>query len=104
MKDFVFGTQYLRGASPREENWERDLDAIARAGFNTIRVWLVWDDGSRPADDGIAIYALPEDEIGAYWLRKDGTKEYLLFQTYDICMTYLGSDELCRGPERCFHK
>ena len=48
--------------------------------------------------------ALPEDEIGAYALRQDGTKEYLLFQTYDICMMYLGSDELCRGPERCFHK
>ncbi|MBQ6505361.1 MAG: hypothetical protein IJI57_15760 [Flexilinea sp.] len=41
---------------------------------------------------------------GAYQLRPDGTKEYLIFQTYDICMAYLGRDELCRGPERCYHK
>ena len=50
------------------------------------------------------VYPLPEDEIGAYAIRKDGTKEYLIFQTYDICMTYLGRDELCAGPERCYHK
>ena len=37
-------------------------------------------------------------------LRADGTKEYLLFHTYDICMAWLGSDELCSGPERCYHK
>ena len=49
-------------------------------------------------------YALPEDEIGAYAIRQDGTKEYLLFHTYDICMDWLASDELCTGFERCFHK
>lgn len=42
MNEFVFGTQYLRGCSPRETDWERDLEAVAAAGFNTIRVWLVW--------------------------------------------------------------
>ena len=68
-----------------------------------ILVYLLWDDGSRPVEE-IRVVALPEDEIGAYQLRPDGTKEYLLFQTYDICMAYLGSDELCRGPERCYHK
>ena len=67
-----------------------------------ITVYLIWDDGSRPEE--IKVYALPEDEIGAYALRADGTKEYLLFHTYDICMNYLGRDELCRGYERCFHK
>lgn len=50
------------------------------------------------------VYALPEDEIGAYVLLPDGTKEYLLFHTYAICMDWLRSDELCSGPERCFHK
>ena len=68
-----------------------------------ILVYLLWDDGSRPVEE-IRVVALPEDEIGAYQLRADGTKEYLLFQTYDICMAWLGSDELCRGPERCYHK
>ena len=68
-----------------------------------LLIYLKWDDGAHPAEEP-KVYALPEDEIGAYTLRKDGTKEYLLFHTYDICMQYLGSDELCRGYERCFHK
>jgi beta-galactosidase GanA len=42
MNNFIFGTQYLRGASPRPEYWEKDLKQISAAGFNTIRVWLVW--------------------------------------------------------------
>ncbi|MBQ6502882.1 MAG: Ig domain-containing protein, partial [Flexilinea sp.] len=67
-----------------------------------VRIYLIWDDGSRP--EVLKVYALPEDEIGAYRLNDDGTKEYLLFHTYDICMSWLGSDELCRGYERCFHK
>ena len=69
----------------------------------TITVYLLWDDGSSPVEE-IRVVALPEDEIGAYSLRADGTKEYLIFQTYDICMAWLGSDELCAGPERCYHK
>ena len=67
-----------------------------------ITVYLIWDDGSRPETN--RVYALPEDEIGAYKLREDGTKEYLLFQTYDICIAWLGNEELCRGYDRCFHK
>ncbi len=68
-----------------------------------ILVYLLWDDGSHPAEEVRAV-PLPEDEIGAYHLLQDGTKEYLLFHTYDICMAWLGNDELCSGPERCFHK
>ena len=40
---FVFGTQYLRGASPERDQWERDLANIKAYGFNTIRAWLVWN-------------------------------------------------------------
>lgn len=72
-------------------------------GKMVVRVYLIWDDGSRPVES-VRVVALPEDEIGAYALRGDGTKEYLIFQTYDICMAYLGSDDLCAGPERCYHK
>ena len=37
LNEFAFGTQYLRGASPRQEDWERDLKLIAESGFNIIR-------------------------------------------------------------------
>ena len=40
---FVFGTQYLRGATPERDQWERDLANIKEYGFNTIRAWLVWN-------------------------------------------------------------
>jgi len=40
---FVFGTQYLRGASPERDQWDRDLYHIREGGFNTVRAWLVWN-------------------------------------------------------------
>ena len=68
-----------------------------------IRLYLTWDNGSSMPEEPV-VRALPEDEIGAYKLNEDGTKEYLLFHTYSLCMNWLGRDELCRGYERCFHK
>ncbi len=70
-------------------------------GATLITVYLIFSPPEAPAP---AVYSLPEDEVGAYTLLPDGTKEYLLFHTYDICMAWLGKAELCEGPERCFHK
>ena len=70
-----------------------------------IEILLIWtDERTSGPDDDIAVYSLPEDEIGAYVIYQNGEKEYLVFHTYEICMNYLGSDDLCRGYERCFHK
>lgn len=71
-------------------------------GINIFLIWNDLDNGWKP--EIIAVYALPEDEIGAYAEGPDGTREYLIFQTYDICMNYLGNEELCIGNERCYHK
>ena len=73
-----------------------------KKGKILITVYLIFKNQSVP--DEPVVYILPEDEIGAYALRADGTKEYLLFHTYDICMAWLGREDLCEGPERCFHK
>ena len=83
---------------------EYKLRAIAGFNGDKFVITLYWELTSEPVPEPIRVVALPEDEIGAYALRADGTKEYLIFQTYDICMAYLGRDELCRGPERCYHK
>ena len=92
--------------------WRYTLIARTEIGVKTdesgqkvvfIRIYLTWDNGSSMPDEPV-VRALPEDEIGAYKLNDDGTKEYLLFHTYSICMDWLGHDELCRGYERCFHK
>ncbi|MBQ6519901.1 MAG: BspA family leucine-rich repeat surface protein [Anaerolineaceae bacterium] len=70
-----------------------------------INLFLIWNDFNNSWEpEIIAVYALPEDEIGAYAEGPDGVRTYLIFQTYDICMKYLGSDELCSGNERCYHK
>ena len=88
--------------------WKYELSGTGeineKDGKMIVRVYLYWDDGKHAEPEVIKVYALPEDEIGAYKLKADGTKEYLLFHTYDICMQWLGRDELCRGYERCFHK
>ena len=68
--------------------WNRASDIVLTGGGANSAVWA----------------RILADVTGAYALRTDGTKEYLLFHTYEICMNYLGRDELCRGPERCYHK
>lgn len=40
---FVFGTQYLRGATPEKDQWEKDMHNMKELGFNTIRAWLLWN-------------------------------------------------------------
>ena len=40
---FVFGTQYLRGATPFRKDWDRDFARMAEHGFNTVRAWIVWN-------------------------------------------------------------
>ncbi len=40
---FVFGTQYLRGATPARDQWEKDLYNIRSYGFNTVRAWFLWN-------------------------------------------------------------
>ena len=67
-----------------------------------ITVYLIWDDGNRPEEP--VVYPLPEDEIGAYTILDDGTKEYLLFHTYDICMRWLGWEDLCRDNHHSYQK
>ena len=71
-----------------------------------IEIQLIWQDSRYSPNqlEAQVFHPLPEDEIGAYHLNDDGTKEYLLFHTYDICMAWLGSDDLCQSNERCYHK
>jgi len=40
---YVYGTQYLRGATPERDQWEKDMESMKKCGFNTIRAWLVWN-------------------------------------------------------------
>ena len=90
---------------PKTYNLSVRTDAKIENNQKSILFYIDWDDGSSVAEpEVIKVTALPEDEIGAYKLRADGTKEYLIFHTYAVCMNWLGSDELCRGYERCFHK
>ncbi len=43
MERFVYGTQYLRGMTPRPEEWDTDMRRMKELGFNTIRAWLLWN-------------------------------------------------------------
>ena len=88
------------------------IESVSVDSNNELNVLVKWSDKNANGNEGsgkneediIRVVALPEDEIGAYKLLADGTKEYLLFHTYAICMEWLGNAELCSGYERCFHK
>ena len=92
-----------------EGNDEEKYSLTAKAEINekssemVITVYLIFSPPAAP-EPVTEPAALPEDEFGAYAISKDGTKEYLLFQTYNICMAWLGSNDLCAGHEKCYHK
>ena len=97
----VTGPKELIGAAPISQKYKLSYKASYK---DVINIYVTWDDGKSSAEEKVKVVPLPEDEVGAYKILDDGTKEYLLFHTYDICMAWLGRDELCRGPERCYHK
>jgi beta-galactosidase GanA len=39
----IFGAQYYRPPFPGRECWERDMANMARLGFNTVKLWAVWN-------------------------------------------------------------
>src|SRR5690606_42164029 len=39
---FPFGSQYYRAPSPPPEDWDRDLQAMAELGFNSVKFWVQW--------------------------------------------------------------
>ena len=74
-------------------------------GKELVTIYLKWDDGKTSEEpEKIKIYALPEDEIGAYTIDENGVKVYLLFHTKKICEQWLGPGAHCENYERCFHK
>ncbi|TAJ49223.1 MAG: hypothetical protein EPO52_05410 [Herbiconiux sp.] len=38
----LLGVQYYRPPSPDPSLWEQDIADIARAGFGTVQLWLIW--------------------------------------------------------------
>ena len=90
------------GGDPAKYKLSVKAEIGEKDGAIVITVYVIFKDESAPEEP--VVRELPEDEIGSYWIMEDGTKEYLLFHTYDICMAWLGKAELCRGNERCYHK
>jgi len=87
LEDEITNKYYLSG-----ESWIDDK--------GIIQVTLTWT--AEKYEDYEHVDSMPEDEIGAYYIGNDGEKVYLIFQTFDICMNYLGDEELCRS--RTFNK
>ena len=75
---FVYGTQYLRGATPSRDQWDRDMYNMNNLGFNTIRAWLVWNTIERREGD------IDYDYIGTFLdtAKKNGLDVGLLFHMH----------------------
>jgi len=41
--ELIFGAQYYRPPFPTQLEWERDLKNMKENGFNTIKLWAVWN-------------------------------------------------------------
>lgn len=39
----IFGAQYYRPPFPTRECWERDFENMRKLGFNTVKLWAVWN-------------------------------------------------------------
>ena len=95
--------KYVSSAGKSDNKYRLTYNAWINDKRSEITINLIWTDRTWKPDEQYAV-PLPEDEIGAYKIDPFGNKEYLLFHTYDICMSWLGNETLCSGYERCFHK
>lgn len=41
--EMIFGAQYYRPPFPARDVWQRDMQTMRRYGFNTIKIWAVWN-------------------------------------------------------------
>ena len=39
----IYGSQYYRPPFPYRGCWENDLDNMVSLGFNTVKLWAVWN-------------------------------------------------------------
>lgn len=39
----IFGAQYYRPPFPARERWSDDMAAMRKLGFNTVKIWAVWN-------------------------------------------------------------
>ena len=94
LPEMVYGTGSPEGydQSVRNKYYLTDESWIDSSG--TIRVDLLWTHELN-YDSEAEVHVLPEDSVGAYTIGPDGQKEYVVFETYEICMNYLGNADLC---------
>ena len=38
-----YGSQYFRPPHPAKENWQKDMQNMHTLGFNTVKLWAVWN-------------------------------------------------------------
>ncbi len=103
LPEIVYGTGSPEGYDKAIKNKYYLSDESWVDNTGTIQVNLLWTRELNYEDEE-GVHVLPEDSIGAYTIGADGQKEYLVFHTYEICMNYLGNEELCRSGGRTFHK
>ena len=99
------GTEFMEGSDHSEKNEYSITSESWIDADGNIELTVLWT--AKKYYEIInepGVEALPEDMVGSYVITEDGEKEYVVFQTYDICMNYLGNDELCSDPGHSYRK
>lgn len=105
LPEFMYGTDFIEGSDHAEKNkysitLESWIDEDGHIELNVL--WTPKKYYEIIDEPGVEI--LPEDMVGSYVITEDGEKEYVVFESYDICMSYLGDAELCSDPGRTYRK
>ena len=99
------GTDFIEGSDHAEKNKYSITSEVWIDDEGHIELTVLWTAKKYyEIIDEPGVEILPEDMVGSYVITEDGEKEYVVFQSYDICMNYLGDSDLCSDPGRTYKK
>ena len=105
LPEMIHGTEFIEGSDNAEKNQYSTSSEVWIDEDGNIELTVLWTAKKYyEIIDEPGVEILPEDTVGSYVITDDGEKEYVVFNSYDICMNYLGNDELCNNSGRTYKK
>ena len=116
-----YGSQYFRPPHPAKENWQKDMQNMHTLGFNTVKLWAVWNtiertEGSFDFSDldelvriagssGLRVIINIIPEGAPYWLEK-GNEDALYTTSTGSTVSFTGAENMPTAgwPGLCMDK
>lgn len=116
-----YGSQYFRPPHPAKENWQKDMQNMHTLGFNTVKLWAVWNtiertEGSFDFSDldelvriagssGLRVIINIIPEGAPYWMEK-GNEDALYTTSTGSTVSFTGAENMPTAgwPGLCMDK